>query len=529
MRCLVLLVTGCGAALLRAPGPEGGGSPRIDRLVDLGSLPVAWKDDTLDTSESDGVFFPGEHVAVIGGGLHSAELAVDGAPAKTVGYLRDGSVIVRLPGSLAPMKGHRITAGDAVASFDSSLYVIASDTDGNRVRFVCLGGDPKRVADPDLSIAQSRALFHAVSPDAAFVYSLALHEKRGMDHDAEVLAIHLGAKGKPKTVSELRLAMKSHPTGITFAPDGTLVVLGNRELITVDVTSPAAPALLGRIELSDDDGDRHVEMLFRGTDAVLLEASDNRVRAVSIADPRAPKLGPDLLVGPAEDFPFSVDLVPDPRDPKALYVLQGLNLRLGGKKVEEGKGSITGLVRKGYDLVRGKSVPEAEKPAFDVPKRARLVRVAVGPDAITKGEVIELPDELLPLFGLAADDAFYVSGVAPGALDANGLDASIDGAARVLGFLKDSAQMGKIAKVTRDGKTEIVLQGVAMIFDIDRLPTGKIAYSGMRLSGRLLPPFVGVSWGVGFEDGLFYALHDLEYDYFMPPYTYGQVSVQRGL
>jgi hypothetical protein len=72
------------------------------------------------------------------------------------------------------------------------------------------------------------------------------------------------------------------------------------------------------------------------------------------------------------------------------------------------------------------------------------------------------------------------------------------------------------------------VQGVAVFFDVDLLPNGELIYSGMRITGRPLPPFVTVKWGVGIGSAGFYGLHELDYGYVIPPYTYGQVSVQRG-
>jgi hypothetical protein len=68
---------------------------------------------------------------------------------------------------------------------------------------------------------------------------------------------------------------------------------------------------------------------------------------------------------------------------------------------------------------------------------------------------------------------------------------------------------------------------VAVFFDVDVLPNGELVYSGMRITGKVLPPFVTVKWGVGVGGAGFYGLHELAYDYVIPPYTYGQVSVQR--
>jgi hypothetical protein len=75
------------------------------------------------------------------------------------------------------------------------------------------------------------------------------------------------------------------------------------------------------------------------------------------------------------------------------------------------------------------------------------LRLAGG--ALEKGTETELPWDFIPLFSAPGRDGrFLVSGVAPGALEGK-LDASLDSAARVLGFLKESVQLGKILSVGR--------------------------------------------------------------------------------
>jgi hypothetical protein len=309
-----------------------------------------------------------------------------------------------------------------------------------------------------------------------------------------------------------------------------LLVLGTHELLLFSLQDPKSPQPLGKLQLSADPVDRFLEMaLFQGGKALaLLEVNDNRVVIISLAEPTKPQTIAELQLGPAEDFPFSVDLVADPTDPNALFVLQGLNLRLGGKKLEEEKNAITGLVQVAYDLVSGKSPPPKDKPKVDVPK-ARLVGLRLRDTVLEKMTELPLPDDFLPLFAVGAKDGrFFVSGVAPGALETSSLDPSIDGAAKLVDFLKGSVQLGKIAAVDRKGSATIAVQAVAVFFDVDLLANDELVYSGMRISGKATPPFLGVKWGVGVGSSGFFALTDLEYGYAIPPYSYGQVSVQRG-
>jgi hypothetical protein len=524
----LLLACGCGGALVRIPSARPtDGAPRIDRLVDLGALPLGEAGE-LDLTNHDERFTPSEWVAVVGSGLHGAALSLDGAALPIGGYLEGGSVLVRLPAELTPAK-HTLLAktadGASEASFDSLTYVIGSDTDGNSIRFLRIGAAGKdRVDDPELSVAQKGTLYHAFSPDGSILYSLGLSAKKqegkSISFVTELALIHLGAANKPQSIGSTSFTMSSHPSGIAITRDGLMLILGTHELVLFTLEDPRSPQQIGALSLSSDPQDRFLEMalLREGRAVALLEVTDNRTVVVSLEDPKQPRAIAELDLGPAKDAPFSVDLSADPTDPNAFFVLQGLNLRLGGKKIEEGQGAIAGLI--------GMAERKEEKPAYELPKKGRLVGVRLGEGVLEKTSELPLPDEFLPLFCVPSPDGrFYVSGVSPGALETSSFEAA---ATSLLGFVKDTVQLGKIASIDRSGGSSIAVQGVAVFFDVDLLPNGELIYSGMRITGKVLPPFVAVKWGVGVGRSGFYGLHEVDYGYVVPPYTYGQVSVQRG-
>jgi len=540
---LAFAASACGG-LVRTQRPEPAREPpRIEALVDLGALPVGT--GSVDASGRDGRFTPGEWVAVVGRGLHGAEIALDGAPLPTSGLLEGGSVLVRLPPSLAPA-GHRLLArsalGQAEARFDSALYVIASDTDGGAIRFLRLSGG--RVDAADLEVAQPRTLHHAPSGDSGLLYALGLADVRrrgseGERYQAEIAVVHLGASGRPARVGAVTFDMATHPSALAATPRGILVVLGTGELLTFSLADAIAPRLLGRVPLSSDPSDRWVDAVtLRGGAAVLLlDAAHNRLRAVSLADPAAPVPVADLALGPSPDVPYSVALASDPADPSAAVVLQGRNLRTLGGKAREAKGAAARLAGKAYDAVLGRAPEKAgREPAAgeaaaagggDAPSRGSLVRVVLGGGTLSRVGALALPPDFLPLFCVPAlDGRWLVSGVSFGELDPAALDASLEGAARIARFVRDSVQLGKVLSVARDGETSVALQGVGLVFDLDHLPGGELVYSGMRISGRPLPPFLNVKWGVGVGGIGFHGLHEVGEAYLRPPYTYGQVSVQ---
>jgi hypothetical protein len=515
--------------------------PKIEKLMDLGGLPLA--DGKLETKYQDERFTPAEWVAVVGQGLHDAAITLDGAALPIGGYLDGGSVLVRLPGNLAPA-AHEIAvksaAGEARASFDSLTYVIGSDTDGDKIRFLRIGAQGQaRVDDPELSVGQKGTLYHALSADGSVLYGLGITDKKKGNEEivysTDIAMFHMGGKNVPEALGSITFPMTSHPTGIAVAQGNLLLILGTGELVLFKIPDDPRkfPEPIGKLPLAKKRDDRFLEMalLQNGLSVAVLEVNDNWVSVISIADPTKPKKIAELELGPAHDLPFSVDLAVDPTDPNGLFVLQGLNMRLGGKKVEEGKNAVTGLVKAAYDLALGKPAPEKqEAPKVDLPKTGRLIGLKLADTGLSKTTELPLPEEFLPLFCVPVPDGrFFVSGVSPGALETSSLDASIDGAGKLLGFVKDTVQLGKIAVIDRSGKSSIEVQGVAVFFDVDVLPGGELVYSGMRISGKVLPPFLAVKWGVGVGSSGFYGLQELDYGYVIPPYTYGQVSVQRAV
>src|SRR5262245_7743601 len=128
-RLVLLLFLGtasCAGTLTRIPAAQPDDAvPKIDRLTDLGALPIP--DGPVALTEQDERFTPSEWVAVVGEGLHKAELSLDDQPIAIGGYLSGGSVLVRLPSNLAPQKHHLVaksSAGQAEMSFDSMTYVV---------------------------------------------------------------------------------------------------------------------------------------------------------------------------------------------------------------------------------------------------------------------------------------------------------------------------------------------------------------------------------------------------------------------
>ena len=153
---------------------------------------------------------------------------------------------------------------------------------------------PFPVDDPELAVPQAATLYHALSADAGVLYGLGIAGKSrsaaGVVYEAEVAVVHLGAGGRPARVGGVRFHLASHPSGVAVTPRGVLLVLATRELLAFSLADPVAPRQVARLELSSDPDDRWIELavLDSGAAVAVLDASRNRVRAISLADPAAP-------------------------------------------------------------------------------------------------------------------------------------------------------------------------------------------------------------------------------------------------
>ena len=478
--------------------------PKLDAVVDLGALPLPAQGQLSD-ADSDGKMSSGEWIALRGSGLSGAAVSVDGQAVTVQGYLEDG-LLVRWPTGLLPKASHEVqvkTASGVDAAKASSIsYLVGSDTTAGQVRFLRVVPGAKKFVDRSReTVPLERALYHAHSADGGLLYALGisgLREEGGRPvFECALKVIHLGAKQRPKAIKTITLTTQGQPAALSVDANHA-VILSSGALEVLSLKDPLAPAPAGRIELPrTTERTRYVALDFVGPSKVaVLDAYENRVQLISL---EGTALGPSFPVGPS-GVAASLDLV---AREDAVWVLQGPSLRGATEKL----GGLIGLKR-----------PE-ESPAK---VSSRLVKVPLSGGA---NQPIALPEDVVPLF-LAKDGqgGFLVSGVHGELLDFAKVDASLDGAGRVLGWLKDSFQLGRVLRISKEGQVQTALRGVSVFLHVSALADGRVLYSGMRLGARLSAPFVGVNWGIGVEGVGHVSLRKLGYKFLLPPYAYGDVS-----
>ncbi len=487
-----LLLAGCSSTreLLRiSVRGVSGDAPKIEEVIDLGALPMP-AEGPLPTEHTDGKITPGEWVAILGKGLYGASVLAGGKVVAVQGHLQSGGVLVRWPAAPRSQKLEVQSAqGRAQRAVDAPLFLVGADTTAGQLRF--LGTKPSaRVRKLPHTVSLTRALFHAHAEHGGLLYAIGMKDEK----TCTLKVVHLGAKEKPAVIQTLDFQISSQPTALIAGPRH-LVALSLDSISVFSLGDGVGLSAPRRVELPRiEDGARYTAAVFLAPERIaVLDAEHNEVQTMTLNDGAART---QMRVGVGPKVSASLDLVVRKG---ALWVLQGPSLR-------------------GAAMSLGRAVRRA--PAQRSAPR-RLVEVPLTNSGALRE--IALPAQLIPLF-VAVDHQgrFLVSATHADLLETEG---GVD-VAKVLNWLKDSVQMGRILRVdpARPQEVETPVRGVSVFLQVGVLPDDRILYSGMRLGGRMSPPFVGVNWGIGVEGAGHFALRKMDYRSFLPPYGYGQVS-----
>jgi len=515
---LVATAAGCASGLRSIDGPVPDDvAPSIDRVIDLGALPLS--SPAIDVRHSDRRFAAGEHVAILGAGLHAAtKLFIDERELPLAGFV-EGGVLTRVPPSVPP-GARRLTVqtprGEASTTIEAVSFAVGADSDGNALRFVRAG---ERVEKLGATVEQPRTLYHAAAKDGGLIYALGVNDrKRGDVFVAEIATVHLAAAHEPRAIGRGEVELTSRPSAVAMSAAGHLIIVGHRHLAIVDVSAAEAPRVVGRLALPAPHADStYIDVVTLGGRAVVLDTYGDAVVVIELADPKRPAVAfSQALLREPVDLPLSVDLV---LDGDSIWVIQGPNLRLAGSKVKSWFDEAVDTVGGWF----GAETAATETPEPSTPG-GRLLPLSIGADAVRIGEPLALPVGLVPLLGVAGDDGVYVSGVNSDVLDFSEVEASLDGLKAILDVLVGSVQVGRVVHVGKDGASRDAIAAVSLIFDLSRLPDGRLVYSGLRLGGRITAPFISVAWGIGVQGRGFFSLRKLGWRAVMPPYAYGQVQ-----
>ena len=560
------LTGGCGGPLVRLPQPSlvrPQGPPSLARVQDLGGLPLPAL-GPLSIEHSDALLTPGEWLALHGKNLTSdSKVTLGGRPAVVAGTLAGGALLVRVPRGVQPgMQPLQVDNGVGTAQLTvaTALYAFGGDAQGNAVRIRRLGSqtaDGLDFEEQAFDIPFPLARFQALSPDGAILYALQEPTREvdvGEESESSVssspanatavvsdlLVIHMGGKGGPRQVARVSLTLQGNPTGLQVGPFGQLVILQERQLTVCDTTNPLAPTPVAQLVLAGATPKRELidaEFLGNGRQLVVLEAFANQAHLIDLQVPSQPRLISSIALSQVQDQPYSIDLAPGP-DPLSLWVLQGPNMRLAGKRLVDG---ISGAWKNAKELelkaaakTLGNSAMSSALPTSESLSKLQQLVLANGQLQLAKS--IPLPAEVFPFF-VQPDyqGSLYVSGVNR-KNQFTDLEASLDGVKRLLGALKDTAQLGLVLKVGVDsGQVVTATQGVAIYYDLALLPGGQLMTSTVRLGPGYIPPRLTLDWGFEVPGHSFSKLREVANTALkiteavrrmLPPYRYERIGVQ---
>ncbi len=530
------LLSACGGSSLglqRVQGPnDTQGLPRIDALLDLGALALPAGD--LPSSLADGVFTPGEYVAVQGAHLHAAQFTLGGKSVAVTGYLNGGGVLVRLPRGISvnqPLALEARTQGGATRRpLSLRAYLVATDTDANRTTFLPMGPDfPKGLGKEPSFVPLQRALLHALHEDGGVVFAAGVESRtkadaRSMQHQVALQSIHLGAAGGPRLVNTIALSVKGRPRALV-ALSSVLFLGTDAELVVLDVSEPGSPRESARIALpAPPDGQAQLAGFVPCDDGLLLAVDlwrDHFIR-IDVADVRAPKVL-DVVDLARGAMPRTQVLATDPVDARRVWVLEGPSTRGAEKKLRgwiDTATSALSLRREGDGHGSGTGESARVPPALSVYEVDRA--------GITRKSSHALPATLLPI-GLIGnpEGGVFVSGAAGDDLDWSKVTADTDGVGEAIGNLVKLGRVGTLLAISDTGKITQRLEGMALFVAMSPLPGGEVAYAGVRLSPTIRPPFVGVQWMLGVEAQGALGLRKLGFEYALPPYQPTSLTAQQ--
>lgn len=498
--------------------------PQITSVVDNGSLVFYQPVNSVESSpyhkaNSDKQYFPGEQLVIRGKNLQNVAVSLDGELLVPTSQQRD-FIAIKLPRKMHPFNQHTLKIESADGqdqwSFNSSHFLIGTDTDGNRLHLLKTNPNEKGgFAKKTIEIEQTRAMFNLISQDGGFVFSIGVDSKTKSKNGEDIVyglsfnTIHLNHAKSPKKVSSQTIELNSAPISASIDQHGNVLLLGKTDLLLIDVSNPLEPRVLSQLALpTEADGNEtiYTDAVFINQSAriALLETYTNKVSVVSIAMDKTMNIESEFSLFDSSVLPFSIDLSVDPHNDNNLWVLIGPNLRQLGEKIYGDRES------------EGNTIPE------------KLVALQFVNNKLEKNREILLPDNFVPFFvSHENENQVLVSGM-NGSFFEFDEDADWKDKLKVIGpMLMSSVNVGRILSV--DPKTDTVttaIEGVGIYYHVTFIPGKGPAFSLLKLTGAIWFPFVKAAWGMGIQDRGTYSLRNLSTKALFPPYSLGYVSFQ---
>ncbi|QSX29708.1 hypothetical protein JYB88_16185 [Shewanella cyperi] len=522
----LILLPGCNSTPRQVKPAVQSQQPQIVRVRDIGSqLPTATA--KLSKLTSDGLIYPGELLAIEGNIPADAQIQIDGQVVTKLQQL-DKAVLIRVPAELAAGQAHRLSVSNAQGmaqwEFFSRHYIIATDTDANRLQFMRTDPKAKGLIEMDsaydMTLDLKRAMFTQVSPSHAYLYAFGIDGREraandtGKQYHVLLQIIDLTAPGQPALLTEIPLELQSQPTAV--ARNGQqMILLGAKDLAILDVSDELAPKVISRMSLPGDRGNEmYLDVLFLqdGRRAAVLEAINNQVLLLDTENPQQPRELSRLQLFKDAKVPLLVDLERDPRDPNRFWALAGANLRVVSTKAKDLYHSLFG----DDDTVASEAIPEM------------LQLLSINNDRLEPGQSITLPDNFVPFYAAAGEDnRLYVSGINGELLDFHDLSLDSTLIKQLFGGLLGTVQFGRILAVdTATAQVSNHAKGLGLYYHLTYNDDLGPVFALYKLSGKIFAPFVKVKWGVGVNSRGTFAIREGSATSIFPPYSVGHVSIQ---
>jgi len=505
----VLLTLGCGSSVTRVAAPIGAsGPPSVESLVDLGGYEPT---GALEDEHSDEIITPGEWLRVIGQHLSTTAttVRVQGKPLPVLGHLSDGSILVRVPPGLSPLKPHELEVqtpqGSARHTFSLSSYVLVADIGAEQLRFFRARGGEDEVLSEEVTALDLDALGPvALSAEHGFAYAIA------RDPDSigyPWFRAHLAAPEAPAVDRRGHFQLRASARDLALGSDGSLFVLtanslevfGGEHALGKLELGPAPPLpesewALSSLVLFDDE--RH---------AAAIEVYTNQVLVFDIADRRRPALAATFPVD-SKGEPIVVALARNPGVQNELWVLTGANQRMLGT-----------ALRRALD-VRGWLASSAPPvlPQWNQ-LDARLERLMWQDGKLGPQAPLELPPGFVPMsLGVSPQGRPWVAGITSSWFQ---IDPETSGVTAYASALFRTTKVGHLLELGASGQLTTTQSGMMICFNPTHLPGETLPlFSSVRVGPRYFPPSVGLDWVIEAGERQSEDIRGLDLSSWMPPY-----------
>lgn len=507
--------------------PLNNGQPKILSLTDLGGLPLTVGGD-IPTVFSDGRYSPGEWVMLNGKNLGVSELSVNGHTQK-ISYFYKGQPLVRLPTGMAPLHEQTIsvshTQGTAAIKFNSSHYIVATDTDGKKRHLIRTNPNENGGVEEEWITLESdaeRPLFTLVSQNSAYFFTVNIAERVAEDNSKEANAyvmdirtFHAAAPNAPQLLKQISVVVDSSPIDAVISSDDEIIILGKRSFTVVDATNPVALKEKKRVWLEPSGLEKttYVDVIYfnNNRSIALLETYSNQV---SIFDTKDYLKQETVNLLPDKSIALSVDLEPNPKNTRQFWALLGPNYRLTGTK----------MVEQYKRWIKHQDTPPDRQSVH------QLVKLEWQDQKLSEGLRYNLDSDYAAYFAKTDEQGDVVITTTKLKFLTSPLNTSskTDMLKLSKSILWDALSFGRVVKVDAEtGRMTTLASGVGIYYDFECVPDIGPVFSLMKFGPSFSMPFITPNWGVGIKSTGTYAKRKMNKYSVFPPYSIGHIAYQR--